>query len=69
MYKVACILPFQPRCFNLYPITKGKEYEYKTDILQSRPLGAPTLQDFKIEDTTLEEIQSGRCYLKGYTIQ
>jgi NADPH-dependent curcumin reductase CurA len=38
-------------------------------ILQSRPLGAPTLQDFKIEDTTLEEIQSGRCYLKGYTIQ
>jgi hypothetical protein len=37
-------------------------------ILQSRPLGAPTLQDFKIEDTTLE-IQSGRCYLKGYTIQ
>jgi NADPH-dependent curcumin reductase CurA len=38
-------------------------------ILQSRPLGAPTLQDFKIEDTTLEEMQSGRCYLKGYTIQ
>jgi NADPH-dependent curcumin reductase CurA len=35
-------------------------------ILQSRPLETPTLQDFKIEDTTLEEIQSGRCYLKGY---
>jgi NADPH-dependent curcumin reductase CurA len=35
-------------------------------ILQSRPLGAPTLQDFKIEEDTLEEIQSGRCYLKGY---
>jgi hypothetical protein len=37
-------------------------------IMQSRPLEHP-LQDFKIEDTTLEEIQSGRCYLKGYTIQ
>lgn len=34
-------------------------------ILQSRPLGAPTLQDFKIEDTTLEEIQSGEVLLKG----
>jgi NADPH-dependent curcumin reductase CurA len=36
-------------------------------ILQSRPSGAPTLQDFKIEDTTLEEIQSGEVLLKGYT--
>jgi NADPH-dependent curcumin reductase CurA len=35
-------------------------------ILQSRPSGAPTLQDFKIEDTTLEEIQSGEVLLKGY---
>jgi NADPH-dependent curcumin reductase CurA len=33
-------------------------------ILQSRPLGAPTLQDFKIEDTTLEEMQ-WEVLLKG----
>jgi hypothetical protein len=37
-------------------------------ILQSRPLGAPTLQDFKIEDTTLEETV-WEVLLKGYTIQ
>jgi hypothetical protein len=66
MYKVACILPFQPRCLTLYPITKGKEYEYKTDNIVQ---WSTTLQDFKIEDTTLEEIQSGEVLLKGYTIQ
>jgi hypothetical protein len=39
---------------------------YKTDNIVQ---WSTTLQDFKIEDTTLEEMQSGEVLLKGYTIQ
>jgi NADPH-dependent curcumin reductase CurA len=34
-------------------------------ILQSRPVGTPTLQNFKIENTTLDQIQTGEVLLKG----
>ncbi|WP_016989071.1 NADP-dependent oxidoreductase [Flavobacterium sp. ACAM 123] len=34
-------------------------------ILQSQPVGTPTLKDFKIKSTTLNKIQSGEVLLKG----
>jgi hypothetical protein len=37
----------------------------KQITLQSRPLGMPTLQNFKIENSTLDPIQDGEVLLKG----
>ena len=34
-------------------------------ILQSRPVGTPTLQNFKLENTTLDQLQPGEVLLKG----
>lgn len=37
----------------------------KQIILQSRPSGVPTLQNFKLENTTLDQLQPGEVLLKG----